>query len=292
MKWEEIYNLAFEYYQKNKNCLIPFKYITDNTYSVPNYKLGRWISIQRGNYQKGLLTKKEIAKLNKIKMIWNVREYLWNQNYLEAQKYYKSHGNLDITNRYQTKNGVNLGAWISVQRRDYKQGILSADKINKLNDIGILWNKNNWEKYYLEAQNYYKLNGNLNIPYSYKTKSGLFLGSWIHYQRSSYLEGVINKDKITKLNAIGMIWDAHDYNWLVCYDLASKYYNYYGDLRVKRDFITKDGINYNQDGITLGVWINSQRYSYKKKRLSQDRIDKLNKINMIWDAFSYNRKGK
>ena len=61
------------------------------------------------------------------------------------------------------------------------------------------------------------------------------------------------------------------------YKLCVDYYNEYGNLRINRNYIV--------DGIKLGVWIGQQRVRYNRKdgSISNDRIEKLNKIEMIWD---------
>ena len=78
-----------------------------------------------------------------------------------------------------------------------------------------------------------------------------------------------------------MIWGTKK-TILEAYELAKKYYNKYGNLKIKYNFNTNDGINYLEDGYSLGYWIVNQRRKYKLGRLSQKEIDLLNDIGMIW----------
>ena len=40
----------------------------------------------------------------------------------------------------------------------------------------------------------------------------------------------------------------------------------------------------------LGMWVNTQRANYKKNKLSQDRIDRLNDIGFVWAQRSGNSR--
>ena len=109
------------------------------------------------------------------------------------------------------------------------------------------------------------------------------LGTWIGRQRQKYESLSINRK--TKLNEIGFVKDPLEEQWNRNYDLAKKYYNYYGNLDIPKIFKTNDGINYNENGeVNLGFWILTQRNSYKGKKgqLSLEKIKLLNQIGMIW----------
>ena len=62
----------------------------------------------------------------------------WHKNYQLAKKYYIKHGNLLIPEKYEIE-GVKLGYWITNLRRTYKNGTISQFKIDKLNEIGMVW---------------------------------------------------------------------------------------------------------------------------------------------------------
>ena len=92
---------------------------------------------------------------------------------------------------------------------------------------------------------------------------------------------IFNEDLYTTLsslrNKIYKDWDS-------MYELAKKYYEYHGNLKIKRIFRTLNGYEHDDNGSRLGTWINNQRDAYKKGKLSQERIDKLNKIEMVFSV--------
>lgn len=144
-----------------------------------------------------------------------------------------------------------------------------------------------WDIMYKEAERYFTEHGNLLIPAAYVTPEGLCLGRWIRTQRLSREQGAINQDKIRKLDAIHMVWTAVLKNkWYRNYELAKVYYEEHGNLIIPYNYETHviDSHN-NETTVKLGIWISSQRDSYAKNRLSEEKIEMLSGIGMSWDRF-------
>ena len=68
-----------------------------------------------------------------------------------------------------------------------------------------------------------------------------------------------------------------DVKWMAKYRWAMEYYIQHGDLYVPPKYETEDGIK-------LGGWIRTQRSCKKNNDLSQERINMLEKIGMIWES--------
>ena len=75
----------------------------------------------------------------------------------------------------------------------------------------------------------------------------------------------------------------NDNTWNKMYELAKKYYEHYGDLKISRSFKTVNGYETDEKGYKLGIWINTQRTNYNKSILSEDKIKKLEEIGMMWN---------
>ena len=305
-QWNKMYELAKAYYEAHGDLLIPDKFKTINgiDYDEKGIKLGKWIRRQRENYKKGTISEERIEKLELIGMVWTARlapSEQWNKMYELAKTYYESYGNLLMSEKFKTingvdydENGLSLGIWIKKQRVKYKNKTLSQDRIEKLEMIGMIWNPydRQWDTMYQLAEVYYKTNGNLLIPQGFKTtngidndENGLPLGIWISAQRQKYKKGTLPQDRIEKLETIGMVWTINltpDKQWNKMYELAKTYYEVHGNLLVSEKFKTISGVDYDENGLSLGTWINTQRQNYKKGTLSQDRIEKLELIGMVW----------
>ena len=135
-----------------------------------------------------------------------------------------------------------------------------------------------WDMYYASAKQYYKENGNLEVPARYITEEGYALGSWLNNQkaiRKGTIVGKLTEDQIQKLDSIGMIWDSLYYFWKQNFKLAKEYYLTYGNLDIPTNYKSTDGKH-------LGNWILRQRQLYKSNSLTYEQIKKLDSIGMDW----------
>jgi len=85
-------------------------------------------------------------------------------------------------------------------------------------------------------------------------------------------------------------------NWNEMYELAKNYYNYHHNLLIKHSFKTINGYVYDQNGKSLGNWIDSQRVAYRAKKIleelgversviTDEQIEKLKYIGMVFENF-------
>lgn len=167
-EWLSYYELAKEYYCKNKNLDVPLSYKVEKDGII--YALGVWIDAQRKKYinpEDEYLVQKQVDMLNKLEMIWDLKkqqsqkkyeddtpifrvrrktqeknEQIWEMKYEYAKKYYKENGHLNIPRSFYIQDGdriINLGVWICTQRRLYKKKQLSKYRTELLNQIGMVW---------------------------------------------------------------------------------------------------------------------------------------------------------
>ena len=151
---------------------------------------------------------------------------------------------------------------------------------------------NTWELNYSLAKIYFEKNGNLEIPSKFKTlngtdedKNGYNLGGWLVSQRQMYKKSKLSKEREELLEKIGMHFETRDNDevWNQMYMLAESYFKEYGNLKIKQVFKTLNGIDYDEKGYNLGIWINTQRREYKKDKLSKEKIELLDQIGMVWE---------
>ena len=241
----------------------------------------------------------------------NYKEEEWNKKYELAKAYFEHYGNLEIPANFKTKhgyeydeNGVALGNWINNQRQAFKGNSgykISKEQIELLKEIGMRFETNykeeEWNKKYELAKAYYEHYGNLEIPQSFKTKNGyeydengVALGKWINTQRDAFKGNgryKISKEQIKLLKEIGMRFETKNYGeeWNKKYELAKAYFEHYGNLEIPQSFKTKNGYEYDENGVALGVWIITQRQAFKgnvTNKMSKERIELLKEIGMKW----------
>lgn len=155
-----------------------------------------------------------------------------------------------------------------------------------------------WLERYELAKKYYEYHGNLEISQSYRTingidydENGIALGYWLKRQREAYNgkdRRSISEKRINLLKNIGMRFEIKDFDneWQKKYELAKKYYKYYGDLNIPQKFKTINGYEYDENGVALGIWVKTQREAYKGKgttKINERQIQMLEKIRMRFE---------
>lgn len=209
--WNEVWNLAQEYYRSNGNLLVP------DSLQIGETDLGKWISYQRNRKKNGKLSAERIERLNEIGMVWDAAEAKWEQRYAQAKAYFETNGDLNVPSSCRCEDGFLLGMWVAGQRRAYAENKLTAVQTKKLTKIGMVWDGTQsaqWQNAYRRAEEYYRQNGNLNIPYTYCTADGYKLGRWLARQKSARKSPgkssncIMTSERAAKLEKIGIVWDA------------------------------------------------------------------------------------
>lgn len=203
LKWALVYKEVLKYYEENGNIEIPIEYSV--IIKGEEVYLNNWIAVQRTMFLQGKLSLDKKEMLDKVGMVWKIRNrYSWDKMFSLALDYYSLNGNLFIPKNYQViVNGetVNLGTWITNQRRNYKAGVLVPLRISKLEEIGMVWedvkvasNNKRWLIMYKEALRYLEENGNLKVPSDYVVTIDdevYLLNSWIRQQKNHLLNGAL-----------------------------------------------------------------------------------------------------
>ena len=285
--WDIMYEKAKAYYEKYGDLEIPRDYFTEDGFS-----LGTWIETQRalfrGSFSKPgySLTQVQIDKLSAIGMRWqSLWEVSWEKYYESAKRYVEKHGDLLPNYQYVDDEGINLGNWISSQRRARKYGsskwFLNEERISRLDELGMVWNvfDYQWEENYAAAVRYHKEHGDLDVPIKYVDSSGFRLGHWLANLRTKRKNdaNALTDEQISRLDALGMIWeDRLDKQWNDAFKALCDYYDKYHSLKVPRDYKT-------ENGLILQMWLGTRRRRYKTGKLSEERIEKLKSIGFEFE---------
>lgn len=283
LNWNRCYAEAKAYFEANGNLQVPVNYVTDGI------KLGAWISnlrtYRKNDNHKALLTADRLKQLEAIGMIWDVPDYLWQQNYNALLQYYRAHGNIAVPKDYVTADGIKLYQWLlnvkqAYRRQDDNGYTLTEAQIKQLEELGIEWRTRSeilFETGLSHAKDYFNEYGNLDVPFSYKCSDGFKLGDWVSNQREKFASGKMKPDCIERLNQLQMIWKKPD-PWEKRFALAKQYYLNHGDLEIPSQ--------YTVNGIWISKWVDEQRQirngKRKGKSLTEEQIKKLDSIGMRW----------
>lgn len=207
-RWQTGYEHAKAFFARYGNLNVSKGFTCED-----GYPLYEWILSQRKAYRDGKLSEERDRLLCEIGMAWNTVDRHWDEVYEMAREYYRAHGNLHVPARFKAADGSDLWEWIRLQREKYHKKSLSSECKRRLDEIGMEWiseQERQWEHFYEEAKKYYLLNGHLDIPYSFRSEDGLWLGHWIARQRknrSRLKTAGANGNQILRLEQIGMVWE-------------------------------------------------------------------------------------
>ena len=284
--------------KKNNAVIFDIVLNIENIYSIDSIKEEMQVAT---SYYRSLGETNQIIneKFKIIDEVRNCRELFeklndaltatWDMYYASAKQYYQENGNLEIPARYITEEGYALGSWLNNQKAIRKGNIvgnLTKDQIQKLDEIGMIWDSLDyfWEQNFKLAKEYYLTNENLEIPTNYRSKDGKHLGNWILRQRQLYKSNSLTEDQIQKLDSIGMDWmDRVDRIWENGFIEAKNYSEEYGNLSVPKNYRS------NSD-FPLGIWIQRQRSLYKNNKIPDGRIKRLTDIGMNWNPDNWEHR--
>uniref|UniRef100_A0A6C0D713 Helicase ATP-binding domain-containing protein n=1 Tax=viral metagenome TaxID=1070528 RepID=A0A6C0D713_9ZZZZ len=273
--WSKNFNIVWEtnleklitYYNNNNIPSLGVKNIEEKS-------LALWMSVQRGNYRKNLISKERIEKLESL-ALWKWERDLekeWYNKLEELIEFYKKYKKIPsggAKNNHEKK----LGIWASRQRISYKEKTLTNERIEKLKllswwlwDLDEKWN--NTLKEVIEFYNKYK-----KIAEKSKDKYEKTLGAWISRQRGLYKNGEMPNERIKILEKIDWWkWELNlDELWNNNLQKVTEYYNKHNKLPSKH---SKDK---NEKMISL--WAGTQRTYYRSGELSKSCIKKLEELN-------------
>lgn len=286
-QWEIMYNKLYEFYTINRHFRIPL--------TSENKKLILWLKTQRNNYKNQQLSSDRILKLNTINFPWvsNGKEFInpvnqrddsdWLKMFDQLFSFIIKHNHTVIPRGdAETKS---LALWLMKQRKSYRDGKLSNEQIEKFKRINVdlTYNKkqsfeNIWIGHYENLVKFKEMNGHCN-PSSTKPNEKS-LGTWVLFQRMNRKKNILESFKIDLLDKINFIWDTEMFNknltqndniWLKKYAKLLEFQKIHNSTIVP------------QLNNEIGRWVNEQRVNFKRDKLSEFRIEKLNDIGFVWD---------
>ncbi|MCG2459619.1 Helicase associated domain protein [Flavobacteriaceae bacterium F89] len=244
----------------------------------------------------GKLKKEEIQKLDDIGFKWQVRRRNWLDNYKELEAYYyKNNGLKGLASEdealyhwlYNTRKKIKT---LSKSKRD-KLELLGVEPIN----IVIKKDRVSWDENYILLKKFKKKFGHVDVPRHLPKYNKLY--KWVKYQLNAEKYNRLSSEKVNRLENIGLINKEKNGQQVLNFEeskevisqIPIKKFNrksWSGRYNELKDFFEKHNHSHymkNDGNATLYHWVLAQRVEKKKGKLSQNRIDKLDKINFVWE---------
>jgi superfamily II DNA or RNA helicase len=196
----------------------------------------------------------------------------WEQSYGHAVAYHALHGDLAPHAQAEPR----LHSWLYQQRKARQDGALSAERIERLDAIAMVWSpfEEKWARGMAAARDYHDTHGHLRVPPKQTWgEAGYRLGRWVSDARASRRRGALPATRIAQLDALGFVWSPEpgkDQAWARNLAAAQAYHREHGHLDAPR-------------AVALGKWLSVQRAYRREGKLSAQRIAALDVLAMRWN---------
>ena len=275
-QWEEGLEQLVWYVKEHVNARVPLRYVDSN-----GFTLGSWVSHQRTNKAKNLLSQDRIDRLEGFHgWTWDLLIDQWEEGFEQLKFYIKEYGNTRTSRIYISPDGFKLANWVKTQRLNKAKNQLSQDRIERLEALqSWTWDPfiDQWELGFDQLQFYIKEHGNTRVPSRFTSTDDFNLGGWIGRQRTNKAKNLLSQDHIERLEALnGWCWDPLTEQWEESFKELEWYLKRHGNSRVPQNLVTTKGTN-------LGMWVSTQRRYKAKNSLTQDRVERLEALKgWIW----------
>jgi hypothetical protein len=218
---QDMFALLETYVQREGHCNVP----RSNTEF--RAKLGNWVSSQRATNTNDNLSADRKRRLEGLGIVWVPLESQWEANFALLETYVKREGHCIVPQSHK-EDGTNLGHWVSDQRVSKRKGGLSADKVRRLEELGIAWDiawaqiEAKWEHMFVLLETYVQREGHCNVPAIYK-EDGTNLGNWVSNQRVTNTNDNLSADRKRRLEGLGIVWEPREAQWEDNFDLLGTY---------------------------------------------------------------------
>ncbi len=246
--------------------------------------LARWTSRQR--QQKDKLTSDQLNRLDHIGFVWDIAALAWDEMFAKLVAFKERIGHCNVESKWE--GDYSLGPWVSAQRTRKNKGVLSKERISRLEQLGLVWDyqrvkgEETWLNWYRKLEDYTKKHGD---PHVLRTYSDKRLASWVWNQRmrrkgTMKRKGkkidLITPEQITLLDILGFHWDAHEDKWTEGFEALQAFKAAYGHCDVVEDpSINKKLLN----------WSKIQRVHILKGTITPER-------KLLLDEIGFNRDSK
>ncbi|MDC1447248.1 Helicase associated domain protein [Candidatus Thioglobus sp.] len=203
----------------------------------------------------------------------------WDFYYGLLLDYFDEHGDTNVLHNHKTEDGHNLGSWVHAQRSQKKINELSTERIQKLNDLKLIWDRREykWDKGYEYLREFLRENNIDEINHETKCKNDYPLGRWVSKNRVQKNRNKLKSERIQKLDDLSFIWDSPEYQWNLGFKHFKQYIQEFGNSLVPNRYKTNDGYK-------LGTWARIQRVGNRDNIITPENFQKLNALGFIWSV--------
>lgn len=253
--------------------------------------LAAWVTEQRRAARQGSLSPDAKSKLDTLGIIWlpkQKNDEFWSEMYDRLIEFKKRQGHVDVPQRWPDGK---LARWVGTQRRYYRVGKLSQDRLDRLTSIGFRFPRREhgnrdrssfekdphgktWNDHFETLCDYFRKFGNCDVPEDWYLDGSL--AAWVNKQRLARRVGRLSSEKLGRLNAPGFTWNVSERSWD----------EMFVNLEAYLDAQISTGMPSVEAGLALRRWMLAQRQALRNGTLAPERTKRLQEIGFEWQPHS------
>ncbi|MHB8449306.1 MAG: DEAD/DEAH box helicase [Mycobacteriales bacterium] len=241
---------------------------------VGEVRLGIWVANQRSAQKKGRLTPDRFRRLSQVPgWSWDALEGAWEENFEILSRFAAGVGTAEVpANRIE--EGAQLGWWIRTQRKAFKEGTLTPERVKLLKSLpGWSWDsiETKWDEGFARLAVFAEREGQAFVPVDFIDAVGFRLGQWTAVQRRRHAMDKLDAKRIQRLESLpGWSWDMR----AAKQELA---------MTVLRAFAAREGhahvpVAHIEAGFPLGSWAADRRKAYRRGKLDEAVVKALDAL--------------
>jgi superfamily II DNA or RNA helicase len=271
-RWERGFEALVRYTRQRGSATPPPNSVFDR------FRLGTWVVVNRTMKDKGKLSAERQHRLESLPgWLWNPNADIWENGFFALEQYVRRVGNANPP-KGAMEGESRVAQWVSVQRSAYKRGKIDPVRASRLERLpGWVWDANEaawWEKFEL-LRAVATETGSASLRFD-AVVDGVALGSWIDVQRQYHRKAKLREDHRRLLEDLpGWEWAVRDASWEQRYRALQSFAEQTGH--------SSPASAARFDGVPIGPWVVNLRQSYRKGRLSANRIAALEQLpGWLW----------
>jgi hypothetical protein len=220
------------------------------------------------------------------------QDAIWESRVNELLQYRRLYGHCQVPIGPNQKKYRTLSHWVSHQRVLYRAGRLLPERQRRLERIrfdwvsrgrsiefrnSTYWDKK-WERMLARLARFQRRFGHCRVPVIWE--GSRTLSQWVKRQHSLQQEGTLSKERLRRLNALGMGWKVPgslDPRWERSFQRIKEFRRRFGHCDVPAEWA---------ENLNLGRWVVKTRRLRRLGRLSEEKVRRLDEIGFVWNAIS------
>ena len=129
--WEEGFSKLLQFKEANGHCNVPY------AYRLNGFNIGQWVQRQRATND--IMSAERKQRLDDLGFVWDHLAEQWEEGFSKLLQFKEREGHCRVPSTYRLNglNGLNVGQWVYRQRTT--KDSMSADRKQRLDDIGFIW---------------------------------------------------------------------------------------------------------------------------------------------------------